>query len=204
MQTQTFNTVAAVVVLTLGDWQRGQRPRCCRGRGSRGSRAGVAAIQRSQVVWYEDEQQVCGSCHHQFQPAIAFAVARAHGVAVNEAVATTNARSFGLDVDAALQFDNVIEPALQEGYRLLAAHAAGIEPSLGTSVMARFLIARQRPAGDWSGLNQRPPSSSSDFAKTAFGPRCRTAVSSSRRCRSSPSYCRRRREVAEVASGSGH
>jgi hypothetical protein len=66
--------------------------------------------------------------------------------AVNEAVATTNARSFEFpDVDAALQFANVVEPALQEGYRLLAAHAAGIEPNLGTALMARFLIARQRP-----------------------------------------------------------
>ena len=61
--------------------------------------------------------------------------------------------------------------ALQEGYRLLAAYAAGVEPHLGTALMARFLIARQRPAGDWSGLNQRPPSSSSDFAKTAIGVR---------------------------------
>ena len=171
MQTQTFNTVAALVVLTLGGLATRTEAQVLPGpRVAEAAARGVAAIQRSQVVWYEDEQQVCGSCHHQFQPAIAFAVARAHGVAVNEAVATTNARSFDYsDVDAALQFDNVIEPALQEGYRLLAAHAAGIEPSLGTSVMARFLIARQRPAGDWSGLNQRPPSSSSDFAKTAIG-----------------------------------
>jgi hypothetical protein len=48
------------------------------------------------------------------------AVARAHGVAVNEAVATTNARSFvSPDVDAVLQFADVGEPALQESYRLM-------------------------------------------------------------------------------------
>jgi ankyrin repeat protein len=171
MQTQTFALVAVLVVLTLGG-----SATVTAGQGlpvpriAEAAARGVAAIQRSQAVWYE--KQGCSSCHHQFQPAIAFAVARARGVAVNEAVATTNARSFVFpDVDAALQFNNVIEPALQEGYRLLAAHAAGIEPNLATALMARFLIARQRPAGDWSGLNQRPPSSSSDFAKTAIGVR---------------------------------
>jgi ankyrin repeat protein len=171
MHTHTFTLVAMLLALTLGGSATltvGQGlpvPRI-----AEAAARGVAAIQRSQAVWYEE--QTCSSCHHQFQPAIAFAVARAHGVAVDEAVATTNARSFAYpDVDASLQFANVVEPALQEGYRLLAAHAAGIEPTLGTALMARFLIARQRPAGDWSGLNQRPPSSSSDFAKTAIGAR---------------------------------
>ena len=171
MQTQTFTLVAVLVVLTLGGSAAptaGQElpvPRI-----AEAAVRAVAAIQRSQVVWYE--KQVCSSCHHQFQPAIAFAVARAHGVPVDEAIATTNARSFDFsDIDAALQFANVVEPSLQEGYRLVAAHAAGIEPNLGAALMARFLIARQRPAGDWSGLNQRPPSSSSDFAKTAIGVR---------------------------------
>ena len=171
MQTQTVTLVAVLVVATLGGsatLTAGQTLPVT--RIAEAAARGVAAIQKSQEVWYEE--QVCGSCHHQFQPAIAFAVARAHGLAVNEAVAATNARSLvNPDVDAALQFNNVIEPALQEGYRLLAAHAAGIEPTLGTALMARFLIARQRPAGDWSGLNQRPPSSSSDFAKTALGVR---------------------------------
>jgi ankyrin repeat protein len=170
MQTQTFTTVAVLVVLTLGGLATRTDAQVLPGpRIAEAAARGVEAIQKSQVVWYEDEQQDCGSCHHQFQPAIAFAVARAHGVAVDEAVAVSNTRTFDPDVDAALQYANVVEPALQEGYRLLAAHAAGIEPSLGTSVMARFLIARQRPAGDWSGLNQRPPSSSSDFTKTAIG-----------------------------------
>jgi ankyrin repeat protein len=171
MKTQTFTRIAMLVVLTLGGStalkadQGVPLPRI-----AETAARGVAAIQRSQVVWYEEQE--CSSCHHQFQPTIAFAVARAHGVPVDETVATANAPLMvSADVDVALQFDNVIEPSLQEGYRLLAAHAAGIEPNLGTALMARFLIARQRPAGDWSGLNQRPPSSSSDFAKTAIGMR---------------------------------
>jgi ankyrin repeat protein len=129
----------------------------------------VAAIQRSQATWYD--KQVCSSCHQQFQPAIAFAVARKHGIPIDEAIAVTNAaRAFDFsDLDAAVQFANVVEPTLHEGYRMVAAHAAGVTPNLGTAIAARFLISRQRPGGDWSGLNQRPPSSSSDFTKTAFG-----------------------------------
>src|SRR5687768_6278295 len=117
MQTQTFTTVAVLVVLTLGGLARRTEAQVLPGQQvAEAAARGVGAIQKSQVVWYEDEQQVCGSCHHQFQPAIAFAVARAHGVAVNESVATTNTRTFDPDVDAALQYANVTEPALQEGY----------------------------------------------------------------------------------------
>jgi ankyrin repeat protein len=131
----------------------------------------VALLQSSQKVWYE--KQACSSCHQQFQPAIALVVARAHGVAVDESIDATNtSRAFNFsDIDGAIQFTNVVEPALQQGYRMIAAHAAGIAPSLGTALSARFLLARQRPAGDWSGINQRPPSSSSDFAKTAYAMR---------------------------------
>lgn len=129
----------------------------------------VVAIQASQAQFLQ--KTPCTSCHHQFQPAIAFATARAHGIPVDESMAAQNAaRSFRYDdIDAAAQFANVVEPALQEGYGLIAAHAAGVRPTLATALLARILMARQREAGDWSGLNQRPPSSSSDFAKTAIG-----------------------------------
>jgi ankyrin repeat protein len=128
----------------------------------------VATLQASQARWYD--KRLCSSCHHQYQPAIAFAVARKHGVLLDESVAAADAaKAFDFsDVDGSIQFTNAIEPALGEAYRMVAAHAADVTPNFGTAMTARFLIARQRPAGDWSGLNQRPPSSSSDFAKTAL------------------------------------
>jgi ankyrin repeat protein len=138
---------------------------------------GVAAIQASQAIW--SEKQACSSCHHHYQPAIAFAAAREHGIPVDERIAAAVASRITdityrgvpdiTDIDAAIQFAGIVEPVLQEGYRLLAAHAAQRQPDLATAVTARYLIARQRASGDWSGLNQRPPSSSSDFAKTAIG-----------------------------------
>ena len=134
----------------------------------------VAAIQRSQATWFN--YRGCPSCHHQFQPAIAFASARAHGIPVDETIAASNAaRSFNYgDIDEAIQYRGngaagVIEPASGERYRLVAAHAAGVRSNLSTAIGARHLMGRQHPDGHWAGMNQRPPSSSSDFMKTAIG-----------------------------------
>jgi hypothetical protein len=52
-------------------------------------------------------------------------------------------------------------------------------------------------------LNQRPPSSSSDFAKTAIGVRA-VQLFHHRADANSASFCCPRRDLAEVASGSGY
>ena len=65
----------------------------------------------------------------------------------------------------------IIEPAIDDGYRLVAADAAGVRPSLGTAVMARVLAARQNRAGDWPSHRQRPPSSYSNVSFTALAVR---------------------------------
>jgi N-acyl-D-amino-acid deacylase len=132
---------------------------------------GVAAIQRAQASWYTSNKQVCASCHHQYQPAIAFRAARDHGVPVNEEIARADAvRAFTFaDLDRAVQYQYVIEPAMDDAYRLVAAHAAGVAPNLGAAVYARLLISRQNSAGDWDGFHQRPPSSYSRITMAALG-----------------------------------
>lgn len=136
----------------------------------------VSAIQKSQAIWYT--RRGCPSCHHQFQPAIAFDRARTRGIAIDEVGATTlSKRAFGYDeLDESVQAlqdgrVSLIEPALGTAYRLVAAHAAGVPPNLSTAVVARLLMGRQHPDGYWTGMNGRPPSSSSDFTKTALGMR---------------------------------
>jgi ankyrin repeat protein len=52
---------------------------------------------------------------------------------------------------------------------MVAAHAAGVPPNLGTAVYARLLISRQNKEGDWDGFHQRPPSSYSRFTMAALG-----------------------------------
>ncbi len=132
---------------------------------------GVAAIQKAQSGWYTANKQVCASCHHQYQPALAYRAARERGIPVDEAIARADAvKAFTFaDIDRAIQYSYVIEPAMDDAYRLVAAHAAGVAPNLGAALYARLLISRQNRDGDWDGFHQRPPSSYSRFTMTALG-----------------------------------
>jgi ankyrin repeat protein len=131
----------------------------------------VGAIQKAQSSWYTANKQVCASCHHQYQPSLAFRAAREHGIPVDESIARADAeKAFTFaDIDRAVQYQYVIEPAMDDAYRLVAAHAAGVAPNLGTAVYARLLISRQNRDGDWDGFHQRPPSSYSRVTMAALG-----------------------------------
>ena len=131
----------------------------------------LAAIGRAQAPWYTTNKQVCASCHHQYQPALAYRVARDHGVPFDESIARADAtKAFDFsDIDRAVQYTYVIEPAVDDAYRMVAANAAGVKPNLGTAVYARLLISRQNAQGDWDGFHQRPPSSYSRMTMAALG-----------------------------------
>ena len=133
----------------------------------------VATLQKAQATWYTTNKQVCASCHHQYQPALAFRSARQRGIPVNEEIARADAvKAFTFaDIDRAIQYTHVIEPAMDDAYRMVAAHAAGVRPNLGAAVYARLLISRQNAAGDWDGFHQRPPSSYSRMTMAAIGMR---------------------------------
>ena len=127
----------------------------------------IALLQSSQKDWYT--KQSCESCHHQILPAIAFRVAREHGLAVNETIARNNAvHAFSpfANLDRAVQYTHIIDPALDDGYRLLAMDAAGVRPNISTAVYARFIASRQRPDGHWVTIDQRPPQSYSYITAT--------------------------------------
>ncbi|HET9833694.1 MAG TPA: ankyrin repeat domain-containing protein [Vicinamibacterales bacterium] len=129
----------------------------------------LALFQTSQKHWFEVQR--CDSCHHQYQPALAYRAAREHGIPFDETIARADAaRAFTYaDLDKAVQYSWIIEPAVDDAYRLIAADAAGVRPNLTTSVMARLLIARQNRGGDWPSHRQRPPSSYSNVTFTALG-----------------------------------
>jgi ankyrin repeat protein len=129
----------------------------------------IALLQAGQKTWYSKIN--CHSCHHQFQPAIAFRVARAHGVPVDETIAHADAvKAFPFtDLDGAIQYRDVQETVMDLGYSLVAANATGLEPNLASEVYARLVAGRQDPAGNWDDLHQRPPQSYSRFTQTAIG-----------------------------------
>src|SRR5687768_8666504 len=132
---------------------------------------GLAAIQKAQANWFTSYKQVCASCHHQYQPALAYRAARERGVPVDETIARADAvKAFTFaDIDRAIQYQYVIEPSVDDAYRMIAAHAAGVAPNLGAAIYARLLISRQNADGTWDGFHQRPPSSYSRFTMTTLG-----------------------------------
>src|SRR5499427_8478844 len=131
----------------------------------------LALFQSSQKHWFEVQR--CDSCHHQYQPALAYRAAREHGIPFDEAIARADAaKAFTYaDLDKVIQYSWIIEPAVDDAYRLIAADAAGVRPSLSTAVMAKLLMARQNRGGDWPSHRQRPPSSYSNVTFTALGVR---------------------------------
>lgn len=121
---------------------------------------GLAVIQHGQQNWYH--KQSCISCHQQIFPAMAFRAAREHGIPLDEAAAhTADAQAFGYfsDFKRAVEYTNIIDPSLNDGYAMIAANAAGVRPSLVTAVYARLLAARQAPDGRWESADERPPES---------------------------------------------
>jgi ankyrin repeat protein len=128
----------------------------------------VALIQKSQKNW--PSKQSCFSCHQQVLPALAFRAAREHGIPVDEPAAHADAAfafAFYANLDRAVQYTHIIDPAMDDGYGLMAADAAGLRPSLVTAVYARLIAARQEADGHWETGDERPPESYSPFTSTA-------------------------------------
>lgn len=129
----------------------------------------VSIIQASQQGWYSKRD--CASCHQQVLPALAFRAAREHGIPVDEKAARADAAAaFGYfsNLERAVEYTHVIDPALDDGYIMMAANAAGVRPSLVTAVYARLLAARQEADGHWDTIDMRPPQSYSRLSATAI------------------------------------
>ena len=132
----------------------------------------VALLQNGQKDWYS--KQTCYSCHNQILPAMAFRVAREHGIPINEAIAHTDlARGFApyASLDRAVQYDHIIDPTLDDAYRMIGMDATGVRGNLTTAVYARLIAARQRPDGHWVTQDQRPPQAYSFITATAVAVR---------------------------------
>jgi len=127
----------------------------------------LALLQVSQKNW----NQSCSSCHHQLLPALALRDAREHGLKYDEAAARAANRqtfSFYSDLDRAVQHTWIIDPAMDDAFRLVAANAAGVRPSIVTAVYAREVASAQYGDGHWATLDVRPPQSYCPITATAI------------------------------------
>src|SRR5579884_3294005 len=82
----------------------------------------VAGLQSSQRLW--EAQMKCASCHHQLLPALAFRMARQHGIPVDEEAALAEVRyAFDFNrLDEDVELPHLL-PAAGDGYRMVAAEA---------------------------------------------------------------------------------
>jgi hypothetical protein len=128
---------------------------------------GLALLQTSQKSWKQD----CTSCHHQNLPQLAIRAAREHGLKFDESAAQASAKhvtSIYSDLDRAVQYTHMIDPAMDDGLHLLAADASGLRPNLVTAIYARRIALSQYPDGHWGTLDMRPPQSYSVISATAI------------------------------------
>src|SRR2546423_3297272 len=163
-----LRTLTGILCLGSASWAASATPDRIRDAGTRA----IRLIQSSQKSWYN--KQSCASCHQQVLPALAFRAAREHGIPVDERLAHADAvKTFGYyaNVDRAVQYTHIIDPALNDGYHLVAADAAGVTPSLVTAVYARHVASHQKADGRWATGDVRPPQSYSAFTATAIGMR---------------------------------
>jgi ankyrin repeat protein len=129
----------------------------------------LALIQSTQKDWYT--KQSCNSCHQQILPTLAVRAAREHGIPLNEAAARAHLGqnfAFLSGLDEAVQYTEIIDPAMSDGYELVAAHAAGVVPNLTTAVEARHIALHQQSDGHWLTMDDRPPQSYSSVTATAI------------------------------------
>jgi ankyrin repeat protein len=116
---------------------------------------------------------ICFSCHDHGLPMLTLQTARERGIAVDENAASQVAAKGLLSspdlssLDRAVQDPMIVDPAPSEGWALMAAHAAGVQPNLVTSAYVRRIANWQRPAGYWPTGDDRPPQSYSLFTATA-------------------------------------
>lgn len=131
----------------------------------------VAIVQHGATGFSEIMQ--CFSCHDHGLPMLALRMARERGVAVDEAAASRVAAKGLLSspdftsIDHAVQDPMIVDPPAGDGWALVAAHAAGVQPNLVSAVYARRVANWQRSDGHWPTADVRPPQSSSLFTATA-------------------------------------
>ena len=99
----------------------------------------VALIQKSQKNWHT--KQSCFSCHQQVLPALAFRLAREHGIAVDEPAAHADAAAaFGFysNLERAVEYTHIIDPAMNDGIRPACGERGGRAPQPGHRRLCPF------------------------------------------------------------------
>ena len=162
--------VTSLVLLSIGP-AIGQENESARIRAA--AQKSLALLQASSRTWIE--RSGCASCHHQSLPAMAFALARTRGLAVDDAIVREQARvtlvRWAAQREGLFQDDagDIGNPVFNAGYALLGLGAAAIAPNATTDAMVHLIATHQMTDGRFRSNSTRPPLEYSDVTATALG-----------------------------------
>ncbi len=131
----------------------------------------IALIQHSSGAFFQEGG--CVSCHAQNLTGLAIAVARSHGIKVDEATSASQLKAVKLQWGA---FEQVLMQRMDPPgavdttmYSLLHLEVEGAPPDHVIDALIHNMAGQQRKDGSWHmGGNARPPIEDGDFSRTAF------------------------------------
>lgn len=149
--------------------------------GLRAIRSSQDAVERSVPILHTGASHVmtdggCVACHAQPMSGIAAALAMRRGWRAAAPTTEVTQVTIGL---------NVSIPAFLQGresggqpdshlYEIFMMAAMKMPPTLATDAWMYYLVAKQRPAGNWHSITTRPPIQDSDINRTAMAVRALT------------------------------
>jgi hypothetical protein len=118
------------------------------------------------------QKRECFSCHHQALPAMAVALARGHGFAVDTSAAREQSKYtrdfYHKRRDFLHKGAGVPGGPYNAGYALVALGTDGWPADETTEALGRYLFKTQTSEGRWRIISKRPPLEDSDFTATAL------------------------------------
>jgi hypothetical protein len=136
----------------------------------------IDLLQRSGHTWIE--RAGCMSCHHQSLPAMAFALARARGFAVDDQMTRERIQvslsGWNAGRERLFQANTAADARgpHSASYTLFGLAADNVPPNATTDAIVHYLAAQQLKDGRFPGQNlMRPPLEDSDVTATALSVR---------------------------------
>ncbi len=108
----------------------------------------------------------CNSCHNQYLPSAATAIARQRGIRAPEKIVQLSSAMTERTAERAMDFSVAAVNSL--GYELFGYAAHGMPANEYTASVARYVKSMQTAEGSWQTTGHRPPLTSDDFWTTAL------------------------------------
>lgn len=140
--------------------------------------ATLALLQKSSDAFLDNgfvQSTACTSCHGQDMPAVAYGLARARGLKIDEVSLgrqfTVMLKRWKTRAENARQMTSPVPGApTAVSFGLWALKAADYPPDALTDAMTRWLLRVQQPDGHWDDPTRRPPMQDGSFVSTGWVP----------------------------------